>query len=197
MRSIGHCHFWSACTGGVLGEFLDNAHIIEGNIQHERSDAGHTTSEDGITSLRRVWVWSDRLRLSGFADVVEEQEGQYIPIEYKRKMGKWLNDHVQLCAQALCLEEMLGCVIPYGYIFYFGTGRREQVAFTHELHQHTEMVIQQAFVLQEQGTLPPPLVGKWNKNAAAPALHHRCRDCSLEPLCLPREVQSLQRENSG
>ena len=53
-----------------------------------------------------------RLHLSGFADVVEENEGHLTPIEYKKgKMGEWLNDHVQLCAQALCLEEMLGCQI--------------------------------------------------------------------------------------
>src|SRR6185312_4734242 len=102
-------------------EFLENVHIVEGTWQHERSDSGLTTTEGGITSRRRVWVWSDWLKLSGFADVVEEESGRFTPVEYKKgKMGEWLNDHVQLCAQALCLEEMLTCHIPCGYIFYRG-----------------------------------------------------------------------------
>ena len=106
-------------------------------------------------------------------------------------MGEWLNDHVQLCAQALCLEEMLKCSIPGGYIFYFGSARREEVAFTAALRQHTEESIQLAFTLLERGVLPPPLVGKQTRRTALPVLHPKCRDCSLEPLCLPREVIAL------
>ena len=112
LNALEYCprRFYYECA---LSEFLDNAHVVEGTMRHERSDSGRTTSEDGVTTLRRVWVWSDRLRLSGFADVVEEQEGQLTPVEYKKgKMGEWLNDHVQLCAQALCLEEMLNSSIP-------------------------------------------------------------------------------------
>ena len=118
-----------------------------------------------------------------------------IPIEYKKgKMGEWLNDHIQLCAQALCLEEMLGCSIPHGYIFYFGSARREEVVFTDDLRQRTEETIHQAFMLLEQKKLPPPLVGKQTKRRALPSLHKKCRDCSLEPLCLPREVLALTHE---
>jgi CRISPR-associated exonuclease Cas4 len=176
-----------------LSEFLDNAHVVEGTMRHERSDSGRTTTEDGVTTLRRVWIWSDRLKLSGFADVVEESEGKLVPIEYKKgKMGEWLNDHVQLCAQALCLEEMLNCRIPLGYIFYFGSARREEVVFTEELRQHTEETIRLAFTLLEKGVLPPPLAGKQTKRTALPVLHPKCRDCSLEPLCLPREVLALE-----
>jgi CRISPR-associated exonuclease Cas4 len=191
LNALEYCprRFYYEC---VLHEFLENAHVAEGNMRHERSDSGTTTTEDGVTTKRRVWVWSDRLQLSGFADVVEEQEGHVVPIEYKKgKMGEWLNDHVQLCAQALCLEEMLGCTIPLGYIFYFSSAHREEVAFTPELRQHTEQTIQQAFLLIEQEQLPPPLVGKATKRGALPTLHPRCKDCSLEPLCLPREVLSL------
>jgi CRISPR-associated exonuclease Cas4 len=132
--------------------------------------------------------------LSGFADVVEEQEGQLTPIEYKKgKMGQWLNDHVQLCAQALCLEEMLNCHIPHGYIFYFGSARREKVVFTDVLRKHTEETIQLAFTLLERRELPPPLIGKQTGRTPLPALHKKCRDCSLEPLCLPREVLALRK----
>jgi CRISPR-associated exonuclease Cas4 len=191
LNALEYCprRFYYECA---LSEFVENAHVVEGTMRHTVSDSGRTTTEDGVTTLRRVWVWSERLRLSGFADVVEEDEGRLTPIEYKKgKMGEWLNDHVQLCAQALCLEEMLDCNIPHGYIFYFGSARREEVVFTEALRQHTEETIQLAFTLLARGELPPPLVGKRSRNAALPALHGKCRDCSLEPLCLPREVLAL------
>jgi CRISPR-associated exonuclease Cas4 len=191
LNALEYCprRFYYEC---VLHEFIENAHVAEGNMRHERSDSGTTTTEDGVTTKRRVWVWSDRLQLSGFADVVEEQDGHVVPIEYKKgKMGEWLNDHVQLCAQALCLEEMLHYTIPLGYIFYFGSAHREEVIFTEGLRQHTEQAIQQAFRLIEQEQLPSPLVGKTTKRSMLPTMHPRCKDCSLEPLCLPREVVAL------
>lgn len=193
LNALEYCprRFYYECA---LSEFIDNAHVVEGTMRHERSDSGITTTEDGVTTLRRVWIWSSRLKLSGFADVVEESEGQLTPIEYKKgKMGEWLNDHVQLCAQALCLEEMLNCHIAHGYIFYFGSARREEVIFTETLRQHTEQTIATAFSLLEQGVLPPPLSGKQTRRSPLPALHPKCRDCSLEPLCLPREVLALGR----
>ncbi len=193
LNALEYCprRFYYECA---LSEFIDNAHVVEGTMRHERSDSGVTTTEDGVTTLRRVWIWSSRLKLSGFADVVEESEGQLTPIEYKKgKMGEWLNDHVQLCAQALCLEEMLNRSIAHGYIFYFGSARREEVIFTETLRQHTEQTIATAFSLLEQGVLPAPLSGKQTKRSPLPALHPKCRDCSLEPLCLPREVLVLGR----
>jgi len=230
----------------VLGEMMVNEHVLEGQLRHEISDAGQTEREGNQTTLRRVYVYSDRLRLSGFADLVELIAGEpergfpglddwqstpagepppppgnpdprqrapvtLIPVEYKKgKMGKWLNDHVQLCAQALCLEERLKAEsdrmktegerkaeqwfdpqlqpsafnLEYGFIFYFGSRRREKVALTPALRQKTETLIQTAFHLLEKGEMPPPLD---SKQAA------RCRDCSLEPICLPKEVRSLQK----
>src|SRR6266480_4082087 len=194
LNALEYCprRFYYECA---LSEFLDNAHVVEGEMRHERSDSGLTTTEEGVTTRRRVWVWSEHLRLSGFADVVEEEDGQLTPIEYKKgKMGEWLNDHVQLCAQALCLEEMLDCTIQYGYIFYFGSARREEVILTNELRRHTEETIQFAFTLLERGILPPPLLGKQTRRTTLPAFHPKCRDCSLEPLCLPREVLALAQK---
>ncbi len=193
LNALEYCprRFYYECA---LSEFLDNAHVVEGTMRHERSDSGHRTMEDGVTTLRRVWVWSSRLKLSGFADVVEESEGQLTPIEYKKgKMGEWLNDHVQLCAQALCLEEMSGCSISHGYIFYFGSARREEVVFSETLRQHTEETVRLAFSLLERGILPPPLRGKQTRRTGLPSMHNKCRDCSLEPLCLPREVLALAK----
>lgn len=192
LNTLEYCprRFYYECA---LQEFLDNAHTVEGTMRHSVSDSGATTTREGTTTLRRVWVGSSRLHISGFADVVEETEGQLVPVEYKKgKMGEWLNDHVQLCAQALCLEEMTGTTIAHGSIFYMGSARREEVAFTPELRAHTEETIRLAFSLLERGTLPPPLQGKLTRRSPLPTLHAKCRDCSLEPLCLPREVQFLQ-----
>lgn len=192
LNALEYCprRFYYEC---VLSEFLDNAHVVEGTMRHGRADSGKTTTEDGQATHRRVWVWSERLHLSGFADVVEEQENQLTPVEYKKgKMGEWLNDHVQLCAQALCLEEMLGRELTHGYIFYFGSARREEVAFTETLRRHTEEAIRTAFELMERSELPPPLVGKQARRGELPVMHPKCKDCSLEPLCLPREVLALE-----
>ncbi len=196
LNALEYCprRFYYEC---VLGEFLENHHTLEGTLRHERSDSGQTTTEHGLITMRRVWVWSKRLQVSGFADVVEERASQFTPVEYKKgKMGEWLNDHVQLCAQALCLEEMLGCTIPQGYIFYFGSARREEVLFSKELRQHTEETIRLAFTLIEQDELPPPLSGKTTRRSSLPTLHPKCRDCSLEPLCLPREVLLMRAQGT-
>jgi CRISPR-associated exonuclease Cas4 len=130
-----------------------------------------------------VYVWSDRLRIAGYADVVEELAAHSAlrPVEYKRgKMGRWLNDHVQLCAQAMCLEERIGQAIQQGYIFYFGSRRREPVEFTPELHARTEAAVMRAFDIVASGAMPAPT----DKRS-------KCHDCSLEPVCLPQEVDVL------
>jgi len=196
LNALEYCprRFYYEC---VLGEFRDNAHVVEGTMLHERSDSRLTTKEGEVITLHRVRVWSERLRLRGFADVVEEQGGELVPVEYKKgKMGDWVNDHIQLCAQALCLEEMRQCTIPQGYIFYFGSARREKILFDTVLRQRTEERIRQAFALIEGNTLPPPLVKETQRRRTLPSLHPKCRDCSLEPLCLPREVLTLSEHTN-
>jgi CRISPR-associated exonuclease Cas4 len=175
----------------VQGEMLINEFVLEGTLQHQRADTPgqHSIENDGMRTSR-VHLCSERLHLSGFADLVEEVNGLIIPVEYKHgKEGKWLNDHVQLCAQALCLEERLPdkSPIPYGYIFYFGSRKRVQVDFTPELRMKTQEVIEHALQIAVQKIAPPPLDGK---------LAARCRDCSLRPLCLPEEVKLLTKEGS-
>lgn len=197
LNALEYCprRFYYEC---VLSEFLDNAHTIEGMMRHEMSDSGLTTTRDGVTTLRRVRVYSARLCLSGFADVVEEIDDRLTPVEYKKgKMGEWLNDHVQLCAQALCLEEMTGQTIERGYIFYAGSAHREEVIFTEQLRCRTEEAVQLAFKLIEQQTLPPPLIGKVTRRSPLPTIHAKCRDCSLEPLCLPREVWLMEHQQNA
>jgi CRISPR-associated exonuclease Cas4 len=167
----------------VEGEIAINAPMLEGILRHQHAhDPGVERQGDTIT-YRQVYVWSDQLRVAGLADFIEEQNGQLQPVEHKRgRMGKWLNDHIQLCAQAMCLEERTGQSVEGGHIFYWGNRRREAVAFTPELRARTEASVRRAFALLERGQRPPPT----QKEA-------KCRDCSLEPICLPHEVKSLER----
>ena len=174
----------------VQADMLVNEFVVEGTLWHERADTpGQTTAPDGTTQFKRVYLHSGRLGLSGFADVVEEDNGYLRPVEYKHgKQGKWLNDHVQLCAQMLCLEEQGFETGDYGYIFYWGSRRRVQVDFTSELRERTLKLITEAHRLAALTEAPPPLEGK---------LTARCRDCSLEPLCLPAEVRLLHTKKGG
>ncbi|MCP4165880.1 MAG: CRISPR-associated protein Cas4 [Chloroflexi bacterium] len=165
----------------VQSEMAVNAPVLEGTLQHERAHEGGQERAGEAMIWRRVYVWSDRLRVIGFSDVIEEADNELQPVEYKRgKMGHWLNDHIQLCAQAMCLEERTGRKITRGEIFYWRSRRRRQVDFTPELRAGTEAAINRAFQLLAGGRLPPPI----EKRA-------KCRDCSLEAICLPREVQLL------
>jgi len=103
----------------VINEF-----VLEGALLHRRvNQAGTQTVGQDVMQTTRLYLYSEELRLSGFTDVIEEQGGLLIPVEYKHgQQGEWLNDAIQLCAQALCLEERLPgkAAIPYGYIFYAG-----------------------------------------------------------------------------
>ncbi|MFN3743009.1 MAG: CRISPR-associated protein Cas4 [Anaerolineales bacterium] len=167
----------------VLGEMEVNAHVLEGALRHEEVHTAGTMREGEIIVHRRVYLWSDVLRIAGFADVVEEDAaGGLVPVEYKKgRMARWLNDHIQLCAQALCLEERSGRRIAKGYLFYFGSRRRQEVLLTEELRARTVENIRRAHELAGAGQLPPPLEN-----------YKKCRDCSLEPVCLPREIRRLR-----
>ncbi len=167
----------------VQGEMDVNAPLLEGIQQHQRVHGGGGEREGEAMTLRRVYIWSDRLRVAGFADLVELGE-VVMPVEYKHgRLGRWLNDHIQLAAQAMCLEERTGRVVEQGEIFYWGSRRRLSVALTPELRARTERAVARAFGLLADGRLPAPLEEQ-----------ARCRDCSLEGICLPREVLFLSHE---
>jgi CRISPR-associated exonuclease Cas4 len=168
----------------VQGEIEINAPMLEGTYQHQtRADKpGQETDEQGRAIHRRLWLWSDRLQIAGLADFVEIDEGRLIPVEYKHgQKGQWDNDEVQLCAQALCLEEMTGQAIDRGEIFYWRSRRRVQVAFDQRLRQMTETAVAQARQLISQNHIPHPIQER-----------QKCRHCSLQPICLPEEVEKLR-----
>lgn len=182
LNQLAYCErrFWLMY---VHGEMAVNAPVLEGIQQHERAHAGGREQDGHTTIHRRVYLWSDRLRICGFADLVQERQGELMPIEYKRgRMGRWLNDHIQLCAQALCLEERTGRPIERGQIFYWRSRRRVTVEITPDLRERTRESVARAFDLLARGEMPPPL----DRRA-------KCRDCSLEHICLPRETRQLSQ----
>lgn len=185
---LAYLNAWEYCPRRfyweyVLGEMADNEHIVLGRHLHRNVDQPAVVQEGDTLIRRNQWVWSDRLRVAGIVDAVEERAGQLIPIEYKKgRMGKHLNDHFQLCAAGLCLEERTGRTIMQGEIFYHANRRRQVVPFTPQLRQATETAIQQA---QQAAQQPMP----------APIDHPRkCQACSLIEICLPVEVKQLRSE---
>jgi CRISPR-associated exonuclease Cas4 len=185
---LAYLNAWEYCPRRFyleyeLGEMEDNEHIIIGRHLHRNIDEEGTIQEGDTLIHKQQWVWSDRLLVSGIIDAVEEKAGQLIPLEYKKgKMANHLNDHFQLCAAALCLEERLKCPIPYGEIFYHANRRRQKVHFTAQLRQATEEAIASAIMAT---TKPMPRPIDHSK---------KCQACSLKGICLPLEVKQLLRE---
>ncbi|MDD4588769.1 MAG: CRISPR-associated protein Cas4 [Heliobacteriaceae bacterium] len=166
----------------VCGEFIDNEHTLQGSFQHERVDTPGDFLKEGVRSHRAVALLHEELGIIGRTDLVEETNGLIYPVEYKKgRKGKWNNDEVQLCAQALALEQRLGINIAFGYLFYFSSRVRVKVVFTEELRVLTRWTIGQVRELLQ--------------NARRPAKKYtpRCNGCSLNALCLPREEAMLIR----
>lgn len=162
------------------GAWAENRLTAEGRVLHERVDAGSGETRSGVRVARGVALCSRRLGLIGKADVVEfrsRRSGppQPYPVEYKRGRPKPHDaDRIQLCAQALCLEEMLGVPVPRGALFYGEPRRREDIAFDDGLRGRTADTARALHALLAAGVTPPP----------EPAA--KCRSCSLEPFCLPK-----------
>ncbi len=153
--------------------FDENVYTIRGRLVHEAVDAGAITEGPVGRVLRGVVLWSDRLGLRGRADVVElRRDGPY-PVEYKLGPPHGPHASIQLCAQALCLEEMLDAPVPRGALFHHATRRRAEVTFTGGLRARTLEVIDGVRELIATSILPPA------PNDA------RCRHCSLIDSCMP------------
>ena len=161
----------------------ENRLTAEGRIMHEKVHEENTETRGAIRTERGVALRSLRLGLIGRADVVEfhlQRNGVWIPfpVEHKRgrpKVEDW--DRVQLCAQALCLEEMLGVQVPMGAIFYGMPRRREEVAFDERLLGKTRITADRVRQLLAKGMTPDPEYKK------------RCNNCSMEALCLPKVIE--------
>ncbi|MBH8564951.1 CRISPR-associated protein Cas4 [Nostoc sp. CENA67] len=185
---LAYLNAWEYCPRRFfleyeLGENADNEHMIIGRHLHRNVDDEGKYVEGDKVIYRHQWVWCDRLLINGIIDAVEEKDNQLIPLEFKKgRMANHLNDHFQLCGAALCLEERTGGFIPYGEIFYYANRRRERVNFTPALRQATEQAIASARAAIGQ-KMPPPIDHP-----------KKCNDCSLQKICLPKEVKKLRLE---
>jgi len=160
----------------------DNRYTAEGNLLHGRVDSGVSEQRRNIRSERGVLLESRMYQLKGKMDLLEIEQGEplrYFPVEYKRgkpKVEDW--DRIQLCAQALCLEEMRDVVINEGALWYWEVRRRETVMFDDSLRWVTHKAINGALKLLISCVTPKPVVEK-----------KRCRACSLSNLCAPDTFQ--------
>jgi CRISPR-associated exonuclease Cas4 len=159
----------------------ENGYTAEGREMHERVDDGKTSYRSGVRVTRSAALRSALLGVSGVADVVEwhkqDNHEEPFPVEYKRgKPKKHDADKIQLCAQAICLEEMLDIQIPAGALFYGQTKHRLDVDFDHALRESTSFAAKGVHDLFQNGVTPPPDPGP------------KCKLCSLKEECLPEVI---------
>ena len=170
-------------------QWAENARTAEGQVFHQTAHHGPESEARGdLLILRGLRVASPALRLGGVCDVVElhrspsgvslaGREGLWLPypVEYKRGSDQTReSDEVQLCGQALCLEEMLCCQIPEGSLFYGETRRRTRVAFDETLRQRTLDLLHELLGYMDRGYTP------------GAKFHKGCNACSLRDVCLPK-----------
>ncbi len=170
-------------------QWVENVRTVDGAIFHRRAhDGAQFESRGDVLVTRGFRIESRRLNVTGVCDVVEfhrdaggiefaGREGRWsvYPVEYKKGAPKAGDaDRLQLCGQAMCLEEMLACAIPEGSLFYGQTRRRERVAFTDELRQAVEGMLAEMRRYYDRGYTP--LV----KRTKA------CNACSLKEICIPQ-----------
>jgi CRISPR-associated exonuclease Cas4 len=168
----------------------ENLFTAEGRIMHEKVHEENRESRGSLRIEYGVPLRSLRLGLIGKADIVEfhrmeKDVWQPFPVEYKRGKPKVDDcDKVQLCAQALCLEEMLNIRVPQGALFYGKTRRRLDVSFEEKLRQKTENTARDVRLLLESGITPAPVYTK------------KCESCSLVAECLPKTMEKKRSVKS-
>jgi len=163
--------------------WAENRFTAEGNLLHRRVHEEHDSTEDGIRIVRGLRLGSLRLGLYGVADVVEFhpletcKTDRPFPVEYKRGRRKSEQTYrVQLCAQAICLEEMLCIDVPIGALYFGKSRRRMTVEFSSALRQETKRLAEELHRLINSGKTPPPQPSQ------------KCKSCSMQNLCLPNSV---------
>lgn len=177
--------------------WIENALTLSGRIMHKNADNPQFTESRGdVLISRAIPLVSHRLKIYGVSDVVEyhrcedgkplpKHRGKWkiVPVEYKSgKKKRDSCDEVQLCCQALCLEEMTGSSIEAGYLFYGRTRNRVEVVFDDMLRSEVEYLIAEMYRLFDEGVTPH-------------AVYHKgCESCSLKNICVPQlsEARSVE-----
>lgn len=159
----------------------DNVFTVRGNILHEKVDTDTYETRGTLKTVRALKIHSFRLGLAGKCDVVEFRKGEggieIFPVEFKAGQPKQnISDEVQLCAQALCLEEMMNTEITRGAFFYGRIRRRVQVEIGEQLRKQTEEIIAAVHDIVERKVVPQA------------AYMQKCKTCSLESICQPKAM---------
>ncbi|MCX7038170.1 MAG: CRISPR-associated protein Cas4 [Spirochaetes bacterium] len=159
--------------------WMENLYTIEGELLHHRAHSGSREARPGKKTEFGMPIRSLELGLSGKTDAVEYgADGSVLVVEYKRGRPKAGGmDEVQLCAQALCLEEMRGQPIAEGALYYGKTRRRKPISFDTQLRERTAAAAARLHELVRAGRTPLPVY-----NAA------KCTRCSLAALCMPKRL---------
>ena len=185
----------------IEGTRSENVHTARGDIAHDHADLAGYEVVKGVKLLRALPVFSEQLGLSGKCDIVEVRsrnsndqspmvdgrapivdDQEIYPVEVKLgKRREFENDDAQVCAQALCLEEMFACNIAHGAVFHAASKRRREIEFTADLRALTEQAITDLRALFETGIVP------------AAVCKPQCEQCSLYNVCLPQLAAQPRR----
>ena len=162
----------------------ENKFTAEGRILHERVDITRHESRRSFRQEFGMTVRSEDLNLVGRCDLVELRFGakgiieEVVPVEFKRgKKKEGDEDRVQLTAQALCLEEMFGIIIPHGEFYYLQEHRRSECKIDGDLRNKVVSLLRRMNELQTSGTTPPAVYER-----------RRCDNCSLVEMCMPKSA---------
>lgn len=161
----------------VDGLWAENEHTIRGQRFHRRVDSGQPRKERGVQTLRGLRLWSEVYELAGRADAVEIRGETYLPVEFKAGTRHGRTAEIQLCAQALCLEEMFGVAVLEGAIWYGKHRRKQLVSIDRELRALTVATVEKVKLLRDRRQLPQAVNDE------------RCEHCQLRPSCLPERVE--------
>lgn len=167
--------------------FEENLYTLRGQRVHDRVNVPEYEWIEDVRVERALPLWSHRMGLTGIADVVEFAEnGTPYPVEYKSGTRKPREaDDLQLCAQAVCLEEMFDRAVPAGAIFHHASKRRREVQFDEALRSQVRETADQIRRLFVDRKLPPPVADQ------------RCKDCSLIEACMPYAIQDFTRTSKS
>jgi CRISPR-associated exonuclease Cas4 len=166
--------------------FHENLYTMRGRDVHENVDVDSSHELTGVRYERALPIWSKRLNLVGKADMVEFHGDIPYPVEYKSGRHRaWRHEALQLCAQAVCLEEMLNVEVEKGAIFWHGSRERREIVFTDAMRGQVAEVAAAVHEMVEKRLTPPPVNDK------------RCKDCSLKESCLPNVVGEKGRSQNA
>lgn len=164
----------------------ENLYTMRGREVHENVDETSSHVLEGVRYERALPLWSKRLGLTGKADLVEFHGETPYPVEYKSgRHKKFTNDYTQLCAQAFCLEEMLGVAVDKGALYWHGSRERQEVIITDAMRRQLEDVVAAVRTMIAERRVPPPVNDK------------RCEDCSLREACLPHVAGNILKNKKA